>query len=450
MAHPIGILERPINQVLSRICPEHFQYLIERINTVAQEAMAANQGHPALQSGQFSAEVRPADRVKLRELLIYSITTEQLDLGRLLINLGASVNGCSASEDQFWDVVLPSENKFFEVQLYQTPLYTACNQGKEGFVNLLLERRDCLVSETDAEGRTALHASYIPSIIEKLVAAGANVHQISNFNMTPLLYLLQNSYTVFRESEVDIHSAVRVLMQHGADVQPQGPGTKSAFHYAILEIAAESINVMLDFIDPEKLRSCVDENGDNPLTFQMKFWVQYSYDIEEDGIHEKFQRLMQRYCEQGIDVNFENDEGLTALDIVGKRPQIRSEANERKKIEDVKALLRLGANIRVPEYTNRVELGQAKAYVVNMLKAIESLSEEHFFDKDFNKQLLSRLNHPGSRLGALFQNFPSELRKEIAQGHACSVFQLVCNGQNMLKIEVVGYLTQRLEAMQAE
>ena len=96
--------------------------------------------------------------------------------------------------------------------------------------------------------------------LELLVVAGLSANQTRYSDLTPLHYVCRGD----KGEQVD---KVRMLLQHGAEVNAAGPKGRSALHYAAIGGYADSIELLLTSGADKKLQ---DATGLTPLDLALK------------------------------------------------------------------------------------------------------------------------------------------------------------------------------------
>ena len=178
-----------------------------------------------------------------------------------------------------------------------------------GVARLLLER-GVDVNREGEEQRTPLHAASFngkPEIARLLLDYDAKVDAVDDFGNTPLHDVSRRGY-YSEEASVGV---VRLLLEHGGDVNGQNKQQQTPLHIASCGRKLEVARLLLD--NGAKL-DAVDEQGNNPLHNVLQGW----YHPEEAGVI----RLL---LEHGADVNAKARSGETPLDLVSDRRPVLAE-----------------------------------------------------------------------------------------------------------------------------
>jgi quinoprotein dehydrogenase-associated probable ABC transporter substrate-binding protein len=170
-----------------------------------------------------------------------------------------------------------------------TELNNAVMADDQKRVAYLLEKKHASVSAQDRQGETPLHHAIImasPSMVEYLIAHGANVNERDRDGWTPIM----------TAAYLDSAEDVKILAKHGAD-----PNARSAQNFTPLSIASQygkndaAVALIEAGADPSQT---VGEGGYTPLML---------------ATANHAEPLVHALLKKGADVNAKNSGGVTAL-----------------------------------------------------------------------------------------------------------------------------------------
>lgn len=141
------------------------------------------------------------------------------ELAKILLRHGALINGSDNAE---------------------TPLIGAVSLSAEPVAKLLLnEGAD--IHATSVHGSTALHwASYVgmPKIANELINLGADIEcKCTSFQSTPLFWGTHSIRYNDQSNDADIIATIKVLIEHGANLQ-----TENFQNYSVQQLAQDTGN----------------------------------------------------------------------------------------------------------------------------------------------------------------------------------------------------------------
>ncbi|EGG16687.1 ankyrin repeat-containing protein [Cavenderia fasciculata] len=238
------------------------------------------------------------------------------DIVKLLIDNGSSIDSISDT--------------------METPLYLACANQFESIVRALLlvfdnnEKRKEYINQFTTHGSTALHVAVLrrnESIVQLLLANGADVHAIKKDGSTPLHVA----------ATIDYHEIIPILLEFGSSLTSVNRFGSTPIHEACIKGNYKSLKVLL--LNQPELVNFKDKDSSTPLHLAcnivnkevsnyrqvIKVLIEYGVDLDavDDGnataLHvlactgEQGNELVQYLLDSGANPTIENATGWTPL-----------------------------------------------------------------------------------------------------------------------------------------
>jgi ankyrin repeat protein len=207
----------------------------------------------------------------------------------------------------------------------------------------------------------AVRANDLESV-RMLLAAGADVNQVTNYGWSPLLVATQNRY----------YQLGSFLLDHGADPNLVNKGAWSPLYLAVDNRNAEGGDYPLRRADMDHLefiKKLIDKGADVNWRVQESTWFRTVFTaqwVHEDGATAFWRAaqssdlaLMRLLLDHGADPNIATEIGVTPLQVaagIGWVEGITHEWSEEANVETVKLLLSLGNDPNAQAETGRAAL----------------------------------------------------------------------------------------------
>lgn len=266
---------------------------------------------------------------------------------RYLISVGADVNAQAvtgdsalffASFNEHTDVLLELLKNDADPNLSKegglSVLHWVIQKGSEDLFDTLLKFGDkinlnakCTMDETDSDITPIYLAAELglQSIVNKLVAAGANMDLPGTHGQTPLIVALSNGYENVAIDLIESGCNIRIRTDNGA----------SALHYAVISECARVVKMLLERgADPNILCSSSDIDNISPLHLACeagnlqyaKLLIQHGAEINTEQNENSYLpfisavyggnvQIIRLLLDHGADATFKLKDGFTAIHV---------------------------------------------------------------------------------------------------------------------------------------